>query len=151
MKFIALAFLLIGSIAQANSVNLGFGPSLNGSTNPKSAKLGYELDLTDAFSFTASATGIFEPKMIGAFSLVASAKALTPSGMFLRIGFGPGVITSTDDRLSSIPEFNIVYATGLASESVEGGIEGNHWSNAGFFGGPNLGRDSALLFLAFKL
>ena len=127
--------------AHADHLTAGFGPSLNGNTNPKYFSLGYE----DMFSQSGSLLfqcGIFfeDVANVGNCSAVLSLRVQTPSGLFMRIGAGPGAITRTDDRLSSILEANIRYALGVTAFGCDVGFEGSHWSNAGFVP-PNLGRD----------
>jgi hypothetical protein len=150
--FAVLSCLGACSLARADDhINIALGPSLNGSTNPKFGSLGYEKTFGHG-SLIAQCTAIFTaPIPTGACSLVLSARVQTPDGWFTRVGVGPGFVTRTDDRLSSIPEINIRYAFGIDEGGWEVGLEGAHWSNASIWGGPNLGRDFAGFFLGIHL
>src|SRR3990167_6568070 len=145
---LCLALLLLASSASADDrIITSFGPSLNGGTNPKYLALGYEKAF-DHLSVIGQCSGIFASPAIAACSLVLSVRVETLDGIFARIGVGPGLISRTDDRLSSRGEVNIRYALGIDQGGWEVGLEGTHWSNAGWVP-PNLGRDFAGFYLGF--
>lgn len=135
--------------AQANHLALSFGPSLNGATNPKYASIGYVHDFGH-LELRGQCSVIFDNPYFAACSLVPSLKVVSPGGFFVRVGVGPGFVTHTNDRVSSYAEANIRYAVGLDSGGYEVGVEGSHWSNAGFKG-PNLGMDQAGFYLGIRI
>lgn len=139
MRTLLAAILLLSCTAHADHLSISFGPSLNGGTNPKFAALGYE-KVFDPGSLLFECGGMFEAPIIGVCSAVLSARVQTQGGMFVRMGVGPAFITHTDDRLSSIFEFNIQSAIGFTQEGWDIGIGYRHYSNAGLFP-PNYGRD----------
>ncbi len=112
---------------------------MNGATNPKLAQVGYE-KVFDPGSLLVQCGAMFEESTNYACGVVLSARVQTSGGMFTRVGFGPAAIAHTDDRLSSIFEFNIQYALGFEQGGWDIGIIGNHFSNAGIWP-PNYGRD----------
>jgi hypothetical protein len=141
-----LPVLLFSNPGHADHVVLAFGPSLNGGTNPKMAQLGYEF-LFDHSSLLTSCAAMFESETNGWCSAVVSARVQTSGGMFTRVGVGPAAIFHTDDRLGTIPEFNIQYALGFEQDGWDIGIIGNHLSNASLWQGVNQGRDFAALLV----
>lgn len=69
------------------------------------------------------------------------------AGFYAKFFVGPGFITQTDSRLSSIFEFNEDIEFGLSGNNgVSIGAFFHHMSNAGLVG-PNLGRD----FMGLKI
>ena len=136
---ILLFALLSGRLAWSDHLDLNFGPSLNGATNPKFAALGYE-KVFDPGSLLLDCGGMFESPIVGMCSLVLSARVQSASGVFVRLGAGPGVITRTDDRLSSPFEFNLQGALGFTQDGWDVGLGYRHYSNAGLVP-PNFGRD----------
>ena len=147
--WILLAFLAAFP-ARADQINIGFGPSMDGGTNPKFGTVQYEHDW-GSFALIGSVTAIFEDPILWTGSLIPSAKVVTPGGVFVRVGLGIGFVSRTDDRLSSIPQFNPEMALGLSNDRFEVGGKGDHWSNGSVLGGgPNLGRDTLQLYLGVK-
>lgn len=138
-RLLATLFLLFAASAHADHIDISFGPSMNGNTNPKLVTLGYE-KVFDPGSALVSCGAMFEDSTNFECSGILSARVQTTGGMFSRIGFGPSFITHTDDRLSSIFEFNIQYALGFEQGNWDIGVIGNHFSNAGIWP-PNYGRD----------
>lgn len=139
MKKLALLAILFSTLAYADHIDLSFGPSLNGGTNPKFAALGYE-KVFDPGSLLLECGAMFAGPPIGMCSLVLSARVETPTGLFVRMGVGPALVTRTDDRLSSIGEFNIQGAIGFSQGGWDIGLGYRHYSNAGLVP-PNFGRD----------
>lgn len=149
-KLALLVVILLAPAAQADQVNLGFGPSLD-STNlqPHVGSIQYEKNMGQ-LALVGSVTEVFGQTTI--VSVIPCAKIVTPDGMFLRMGVGLALITNTTDRLSSIPEFNIEAAGGLSLGRVEMGVRFDHFSNANpvLGPGPNLGQDAAQLHLGYR-
>lgn len=140
IKLLLLAFaLLLPSLCQADHLVLSFGPSLNGSAYPKLVTGGYEFTW-ETTSLVATCGAMFESGLKGVCSIVPSVRVETVGGIFTRVGVGPAFITGTDERLSSIFEFNIQYAIGITQSGWDVGLVGNHYSNAGIWP-PNYGRD----------
>jgi hypothetical protein len=136
----AVSLLLPSSGHPADHLVLSFGPTLNGNTNPKMAGVGYELSWSEA-SLLAECRGIFSDPINGACSLVLSARVETVSGLFMRVGAGPGWVFHTDDRVSSKFNFNLQGVVGVvSSQDLVIGAGYWHYSNAGITP-PNLGRD----------
>lgn len=151
MKRLITALMLIGSIeARAGDyLTLGFGPSVDGETNPKMAALGYEKTWGE-FSLYPHCGAMFEAQINGWCAIVPGVHVETTSGIFTRVGVGPSLFQHTDDRLSSNFEFNISFALGFIQGPVIVGIEGDHFSNAGLpivNPNPNLGSDHILLLI----
>jgi Lipid A 3-O-deacylase (PagL) len=154
MKWLVLTALFLGlsKPCYANSLSVGFGPSLDGTIGTvKVLSLGYELTWS-AFSL--------EPEMglwneaVGGFGgyggLTAGIHVTTPDGIFARAAFGPEAITQTDDRLSSLFEFHIVMKAGIEWESFAVWLAAHHMSDAGLYG-QNLGRDFVQLGFSIPL
>ncbi len=148
MRYFIL-LLLLTSTAFADHVDISFGPSMNGATNPKLVTLGFE-KVFDPGSALLSCGAMFEQSTNYECSLVLSARVQTTGGMFTRVGLGPALITHVDDRLSSIGEVNIQYALGFAQNGWDIGVIGNHFSNAGIVP-PNFGRDFLGLLIEIGL
>jgi hypothetical protein len=127
--------------AQADRLHISFGPSLNGTTNPKYAGIGLSHNFGH-LELLGQCSAIFDNPYFAACSVVPSIKVQSAGGFFVRVGVGPGFVTHTNDRVSSPIEANIRYAVGVDQGGWEVGGEGTHWSNAGFKG-PNLGMDHA--------
>jgi hypothetical protein len=69
----------------------------------------------------------------------------TGSNFYAKFLIGPALMTGTDDRLSSLFEFNDDLEFGIKGKSgAEVGVNYKHLSNAGLVG-PNLGRDFLML------
>ena len=136
-----------GHNAHADSVNIGFGPSMDGDTNPKYGSIEVEKDWGD-FALVGNLTGIFAGPAFAVVSIIPSIKVVTPSGLFLRGGVGPAYTTQVNDRLSSPAQINIEMAGGLWNPMGEVGVKGDHWSNGSIVGGgPNLGADTLQAYL----
>lgn len=143
---VVIVLLALRPASAADHLVLSFGPTLNGNTNPKMAGVGYELSWSEA-SLLAECRGIFSDPINGACSLVVSARVETASGLFVRVGAGPGWVFRTDDRVSSNFNFNLQGVVGVvSSQSLIIGAGYWHYSNAGLpvtgdSPNPNLGRD----------
>ncbi len=149
MKRLSFIFLFLFSSARADHIDIDFGPSMNGATNPKLAQVGYE-KVFDPGSLLIQCGAMFEESTNYECGAVLSARVQTAGGMFTRVGFGPAAISHPDDRLSSIFEFNIQYALGFEQNGWDIGIIGNHFSNAGITP-PNFGRDFLGLLIEIGL
>lgn len=143
--------MIFGCQAEADTVSIAFGPSMDGGTNPKYGSLEYEKDWGE-FALVFNATGVFAGPAFAIISVVPSVKAVTSSGLFLRGGVGPAYTTAQSDRLSSPAQINIEMAGGLYDERVELGAKGDHWSNGSIVGGgPNLGADTLQVYAGIHL
>lgn len=144
----------MSSAAHADNLVLGFGPTLNGNTNPKAASLGYEYTFGEA-SLLSECRGIFSERLNGACEVVLSARVETTSDLFMRLGVGPAWYFYTDDRVSSNFNFNLQGCIGLTQDAVILGACWVHYSNAGIaFNGapnPNLGRDFLSIMISIRL
>lgn len=99
----------------------------------------YQLE-AGAFQDAGNSVGIVG---FGGASVGISVKST--SGVYAKVFAGPSLITNTDDRLSSILEFNDDIELGIRdSRNVCLGLDFKHFSNAGLFP-PNIGRDFLLL------
>ena len=151
MKYFLLLFSLLFSLsAQANDLLLSFSPTMDGGYTPKLVQVGYEHDFSHPVALVAECGGMFEGENIGTCSIVPSIKVQTLSGLVARVGVGPGFVTATDSRLSSIFEFHIQGFFGLEQDGWQVGILGDHFSNAGLVL-PNLGRDFVGLGVGIKV
>lgn len=151
MKTLCLLSLLFCWPAQANSLSLSFGPSLDGSIGDKKAlQLGYEFQF-GAPSLVLEAGGWNEPNGVAGFAGVnMGVHVATTDGVFVRVGVGVCAISQTDDRLSSIGEAHIQLKFGVERESFSAGLQFDHFSNAGLVP-PNLGRDLGSVFIGIPL
>jgi hypothetical protein len=149
---IGLAVILVGHRAHAGDyVTLAFGPSVDGTTNPKLAAAGYEKTWGE-FSIYSHCGALFEDPINPFCAVVPGVHIETVSGIFTRVGVGPALFTHTNSRLSSRPEFNISFALGLVQNGFIVGLEGDHFSNGGLplaSPNPNLGDDHVSLLVEF--
>lgn len=142
-----------GRAADDTKMTLGFGPSVDGQTNPKMFAAGLENDWGN-FALYTHCGALFESPFNPFCALVPSARVQTPDGMFIRMGVGPAWFAHSDSRLSSHYEFNISAAWGYYQGTVEMGLEADHFSNAGLpiaNPNPNLGSDHILIYLGFPI
>lgn len=146
---VCLLAFLYQPVANAGTLHLSFGPSLNGTTNPKSASVGIAQKVAH-LEILAQCSVIFDNPYFAACSLVPSVKVVTTTGFFVRIGTGPAYVTHTNDHVSTPFEVNIRYALGVENDGWEAGAEGSHYSNAGIKG-ANLGMDHAGFYLGIHL
>jgi hypothetical protein len=128
---------------------IGFGPSLNGGTNPKALFLG-DAHTWGEFSLISRCALLFEGETNGWCSVVAAVHIETPSGILVSMGVGPAWVIHTDDRISSNLNANIHAMVGAIQSGYAGGACYDHISNAGAVP-PNLGRDQAYACLALFL
>lgn len=139
---ICLLALIFCLPVQAASLNLGFGPSLDGTLGTvKALSLGTEFQW-GAFSLEPEG-GIWNELTggLGGYGgVTAGVHVTTPDGIFARAAAGPVAITQTDNQLSTWYEFNLKLRGGLEWKSFSVWLEFWHMSNAGT-GGSNLGRD----------
>jgi hypothetical protein len=148
---LTLIFLLFSSLAQANEMNLSFGPTLDGTiADKKMLAVDYEFQW-GSFSLAPEFAEWAEPNGVClVFGIHPAIHVVTPSGLTSRIGVGPVFITQTDDRLSSLIEFHIQARFGLDAGFFETGLQFDHFSNAGLVP-PNLGRDIGSVYIGFPL
>ena len=151
MKTLCLLASLFCWSAQAHSLSLSFGPSLDGTIGvQKALQLAGEYQVGPG-SFVLESGGWNEPNGFAVFGgLSAGIHIVTEDGISARVGFGPCAISQTDDRLSSIFEFHIQARLGLEMKFWGVGVQFDHFSNAGLVP-PNLGRDLASLYLSVPL
>ena len=152
LTILAILFLSVCKPAYANSFLVSFGPSLDGSIGiQKVFQLGYEFQWGSP-SLELKAGSWNEPN---GFAFTGGATMgihlVSHDGFAMRVGFGPAAISQTDDRLSSIFEFNIETKIGLELKNYQTGFEFDHWSNAGLFPGSNLGRDVISIYIGIPL
>lgn len=146
-----LAFLMLFSVPAfaVDHITVAFGPSINGTTNPKMGAIGYEKVLGN-LSLKLHCGAIFSEKWNPWCALPISARVETASGLFMRTGVGPAFFKMTDERLSSRWQFNISTAVGLVQDGFAVGLEHDHFSNAGLVP-PNLGSDHIMLIAEIKI
>lgn len=146
----ALTAFVLSSVAHADDiVHIGFGPSLDGTTNPKELALGHEKTWGE-FSVLTHCGFLFEAALNGYCAVVPGIHVETPSGIFVRAGVGPAYVINTNDRISSHVNANIDFMAGVYQGWGYIYGEGGHLSNAGFVP-PNLGDDHLLIGIGFKL
>lgn len=156
MKFLSLVLLLVSSVCSADSLSLSFGPSLDGTVGEvKALTLGYEFQWGSVS--LVPETGMWnEPNGANPFTFYGGVNigvhVVSTSGIGMRVGIGPCVLSQTDDHTSGTFEFHIQARVGLEVENFQVGFEGNHWSDGQFIGpGPNLGRDTLGIYLGIPL
>lgn len=130
-------------------VTVGFGPSLNGTTNPKELALGYEKTWSE-LSLYNHCGAIFQDPLNGYCAVTVGVHIETPSGLFTRATVGPAYVMRLNDRISSHWNANIVVAVGVYQGQAFFDLEYGHLSNAGFVP-PNLGDDHALAQIGWRL
>lgn len=146
---LALSFLLAPALSWADDIGtVAFGPSLDGSTNPKEFALGYEKTWSELALYTRCAL-LFESETNGYCSVGIGVHIETPSGLFTRATVGPAYVANIDDRISSHLNANIVFAVGAYQGPAFFVIELTHVSNAGA-ALPNLGSDHALAQIGWR-
>lgn len=151
MKMIFACLMLLISVPAfaVDHLTLAFGPSINGSVNPKMGAIGYEKVLGN-LSLKAHCGAMFTEKWNPWCAAVVSARVETTSGLFMRTGVGPAYFGHTDDRHSSRGQFNISTAIGLVQNGFAVGLEHDHFSNAGLVQ-PNLGSDHVCLVAEIRI
>lgn len=130
-------------------VHVGFGPSLDGTTNPKEFALGYE-KVWNEFSVFTHCGLLFESSTNGYCSIVPGVHIQTISGIFVRAGVGPAYVIHTSDRISSHLNANIDFMVGFYQGPAFFYAEGGHLSNAGWVP-PNLGDDHVLVGIGWRI
>jgi hypothetical protein len=139
----------LSSIAAADDLGtIGFGPSLDGTTNPKELALGYEKIWGEIGIYTHCGL-LFENETNGYCAVVPGVHIETLSGIFVRAGAGPAYVLHTDNRISSHWNVNVDFALGVYRGSAYAFLEGGHISNAGLVP-PNLGDDHGLIGLGWR-
>jgi hypothetical protein len=138
--YLALS-LLVCSVANAGQLSLSFGPSLDGTLGTKKAlQLGYEVKWGAPF-LEIEAGGWNEPNGASFMgSAMFGVHVTTQDGIFAQVGFGPAVVSQTDDRLSSLLEAHLRGRVGAEMGGWFVCGQYDHLSNAGAVG-PNLGLD----------
>lgn len=155
MKLFILVFAFISLIqlpeAHSSQVALSFGPTVDGAIGEKKMlTAGYEFRWNEP-SLILEAGGWNSSNGFAGFGGINMGVHIASNdGMCARIGFGPALISQTDDRLSSLFEFHIQARLGLEKENWAAGIQFDHFSNAGIVP-PNPGRDVVSLYLGFPL
>lgn len=82
MKILALLLLAVSSFARADDIiNVGFGPSLDGTTNPKEFAVGYEKTWGEFGIFTHCGL-LFESDLNGYCAIIPGVHIETASGIF---------------------------------------------------------------------
>lgn len=149
MRAILLA-LLFSQFAFADDIgSIGFGPSLDGTTNPKELALGYEKTWGE-FGLLTHCGLLFESDTNGYCAIVPGVHIETESGIFVRAGVGPAYVAKiSNPRISSHWNANIDFAIGVYQGPAVAYIELGHLSNAGAVL-PNLGDDHALVGIGWK-
>lgn len=147
---ILLGTLVIHWAAHADDiVTIGFGPSLDGTTNPKELALGYEKTWGELSLYTHCGA-LFESETNGYCAVLIGVHIETPAGVFTRLSVGPAyVLHISDPRISSNLNANIVAALGVYQGPAFGGLEFGHISNAGAVP-PNLGDDHGLVQIGWR-
>ena len=128
---------------------IGFGPSVDGTTNPKEFALGYEKTWGEFGLFTHCGL-LFESETNGYCAIVPGVHIQTLSGIFVRAGVGPAYVINTDARISSHFNFNIDFMLGFYQGPAFFYGEAGHLSNAGLTP-PNLGDDHLLIGIGWEL
>jgi len=159
MKYlIILLFILlpIKSVAQHNihlNVGISKGIVYREQFN-KFASLGYSYDFTRV-SLKGEVGGWLDFQPGHSHSAFASTsfgfKAVSDLGLFAEIFFGPAVITHPDAVLGSHPQLQFQLGGGIQTKYVELLLIYKHFSNAGIFSGPNLGRDWGCVGVRWRL
>jgi hypothetical protein len=158
-KFGLIALFVVATIAfvlgfqRAASADdfatVGFGPSLNGTTNPKELAVGYEKTWSE-LSLYNHCGAIFEAELNGYCSVTVGVHIETPSGIFTRATVGPAyVMRISQPRISSHWNANIVVAVGVYQGRAFFDVEYGHLSNAGWVP-PNLGDDHGLAQIGYR-
>ncbi len=146
--FLAIV-LMPATCARADDIiTVGFGPSLNGTTNPKEFALGFEKTWGE-FSLYTHCGLLFEGETNGYCAVLVGVHIETPAGVFTRAGVGPAYVAHTSDRISSNVNANISVAVGVYQGPAFAAIEYGHLSNAGAVP-PNLGDDHALAQIGYR-
>ncbi len=146
-----IAALLISSNAHAGLLLLSFGPTINGTIGEKKVlTAGYEYNWGAPSLKLDAGTWNVNGGMAFYGALNFGVHVISSGGLTTRIGFGPAVISQTDERLSSNFEFNIQARIGLNMGGWEAGLNALHLSNAGIKL-PNLGRDIVGIYIGVPL
>ncbi len=157
MKSLLTAFVILyvcactARVARADDIGyLSFGPSLDGTTNPKELALGFEKTWGELGLLTHCGL-LFESGTNGYCAVPIGIHIETLSGVFVRAGVGPAyVFKISDPRISSHWNANIDFMMGFYQAWAFFFFEGGHISNAGVVP-PNLGDDHALIGLGARL
>jgi hypothetical protein len=150
LRLLVPVFLFFGSMTvhADDIVTVAFGPSLDGTTNPKEFALGYEKTWAELSLYTHCGA-IFEADLNGYCAVTVGVHIETPSGLFTRATVGPAYVARMNERLSSHFNFNLVFAVGAYQGPAFFDIEAGHLSNAGLWP-PNLGDDHALAQIGYR-
>lgn len=130
-------------------IHIGFGPSLDGTTNPKEFALGYEKTWGEFGVFTHCGL-LFESSTNAYCAALLGVHIETISGIFVRAGVGPAYVENISDRISSHWNANIDFMLGAYQGPAFFYAEGGHLSNAGLVP-PNLGDDHLLVGIGWRL
>lgn len=155
IRIVALILLMLPEAARAGSpfFQFSFGTNSNDFSTRMFA-VGYEMPLWGILSHQvllgAYIDGSQSSGVVGFGSYEIGLDITTPSGIYTKFFIGPGLMTQTDTRISSIPEINTDMEVGLRDTKGSSiGFNYHHISNAGFFP-PNLGRDFMGLKVQFS-
>lgn len=149
MKWLLIILLSVNCFADEGTFwKLGVGLDGNFGT----AKLlsgGYQGPLAGIFDYQLEA-GAFQDAyssagMIGFGGTSIGISVQSQTGVYAKVFAGPALLTNTDERLSSVFEFNDDLELGIRdSRGISIGLDVKHFSDAGLTS-PNLGRDFLLL------
>jgi hypothetical protein len=135
--------------SSSDIIHVGFGPSLDGTTNPKEFAIGHEKVIGE-FGLLSHCGLLFEGELNGYCAIVPGVHIETLSGIFVRAGVGPAYVLHTSDRISSHWNANIDFMLGFYQGWGLIYAEGGHLSNAGFVP-PNLGDDHLLIGIGVRI
>lgn len=148
-RLLSLILIIHQAIANGDSgTYLKYGAGINGDAPRLSIFTGYQGYLTNIVEYQLEA-GIPRPGIFGVSPSIG-VSTMSRSGMFLKVFFGPLLLTNWDDRLGGLFQFNNDLELGLKGQNGFAiGVNYKHISNAGITQ-PNLGRDFILLKLQLE-
>lgn len=150
---LVITVLVALSNAFAGTASLSFGPTLNGTLGAqKMLTAGYEIRW-DEPSIQLEGGGWNKsdgPGFTGFLGANLGVHVVSESGLAMRIGVGPVIVSDVDDRVSTLVNAHIQTRVGLEKENFACGVQYDHISNGGT-GGANLGRDAIALYLGVPL
>lgn len=145
-----LPLLLAPALSQADVIgSVAFGPSLDGTTNPKEFALAVEKTWSE-FGVLVNCGLLFESETNGYCSIVPGVHIETESGIFVRAGAGPAYVAKiSNPRISSHWNVNINLSIGVYRGPAFAFLNAGHISNGGAVG-PNLGDDHGLVGIGWR-
>jgi hypothetical protein len=154
LNYLALLTLLLSSTSLADGGYLKYGIGVNDTPGAtKAIFTGYQADITKVFMYQLELGGYRDNNqsqdLIGVVSASIGVNTESNSGFFLKVFFGPSLISQGDSRLSGNFQFNNDLELGIKGfNDFSIGLDFKHISNAGLVP-PNQGRDFLLLKLQF--